>query len=72
MLCGFVLSNFYKINKHSMGRKLKLGTYRKNDERKRQSQKINKIGRPRKIRWLELTQENMHTYQVLVITDMHE
>ena len=37
-----------------MSRKVKLGTQRKNEERKKQALKINKIGRPSKVKWLEL------------------
>lgn len=50
-----------------MGRKVKLGKYRKNEERKRQLKKIHKIGRPSKIKWLEFTQADTQTHQVSVL-----
>ena len=54
ILYTFVECKFCKLNIYSMGRKLKLGTQRKNEKRKRQSLKIHKIGRPPKVKWLEL------------------
>ena len=52
-----------------MGRKQKFVS-RKNEERKRQSKKINKIGRPHKVKWLKVTQDEVipHSHQVLLVT----
>lgn len=47
-----------------MARKLRLGTQRKNAERKRQKRKTNKVGRPNKAKLVEVRQDPLHIQQV--------
>lgn len=47
-----------------MGRKLRLGTHRKNEERKRQRTRVQSIGRPCKYKMLQPTEDCSFAHQV--------